>query len=148
MPKPRKREDELQRPRSRQGGDQPAVSKGQLWPTKKPQAGANWHSVAKRIWESFDSSGQVEFWQNSDWAFAFWICDQISDYQNSARRSAQQMDTLVRATERLLLTEADRRKARIELQHPSLEEEEDASVTAVADYKARLEVVKSTEETA
>lgn len=142
MPRPRKREAELAYPRERNGKDKGVVSdvtKGELLPVTIPHADSDWHPIAKRMYASFRTSGQAHFWQNSDWNFAWHVMDDLSEYKKSGKRSSMMLAEVNRALERLLVTEADRRKARIELMAPE-EEETPAAVIAIADYREALGV--------
>ncbi|UZJ23703.1 hypothetical protein RHODO2019_10835 [Rhodococcus antarcticus] len=132
------REAELARPRSRKGSDQPAVTKGVLRPTSQPEPDEGWHPIATTLYESLGSSGQADWYQDSDWAFAFSLCDDLSYYKRATKRSGQMLQTIYSAFERLLVTEGDRRRVRIELHEP--EEKSDAAVIAIADYQRDLGV--------
>ncbi|WP_392839984.1 hypothetical protein [Streptomyces sp. LN500] len=85
---------------------------------KIPNADRNWHPIAKRLWDSLKTSGQSDFYQNSDWAFAFSMCEDLSDHKKSGKRSGQMLQTVYSAFERLLVTEGDPRRVRIELNEP------------------------------
>lgn len=144
------READLARDRKRRGADQVAVTKGKMFPVTIPEPDADWHPIATMLWESLTRSGQKEFYQDSDWAFAYSLCEDLSLYKkplvNSKtgeeyyKRSGQMLQTIYSAMERLLVTEGDRRRVRIEL-HDGETEEDSASVTAIADYKQALGVV-------
>lgn len=153
------------------------VSKGMLMPAEVPKPKAEWHPIAKRLFESLSKSGQVHWFQESDWAVAYSLCDDLSRYkrqEDAAERtrriaedwdktagplseaervergypvsrprvasygSAAKMDVIYRQLQRLLVTEADRRQARIELEAPQLEVE-DAAVVQMSRYRAALE---------
>lgn len=83
MPTTPKRESELQRPRSRKGGNAPQVTRGQMMPTQKPAMDPKWHPIAKKLFISLGKSGQVAFFQNSDWAMAYSIVDDLSRYKHA-----------------------------------------------------------------
>ncbi|MEU0120642.1 MULTISPECIES: hypothetical protein [Streptomyces] len=131
------REDDLARPRSRKGTDQQSVTKGEMKPVKVPNADREWHPIARRLWDSLKSSGQADFYQNSDWAFAYSLCEDLSHYKKSGKRSGQMLQTIYSAFERLLVAEGDRRRVRIELSEPE-DEQDSAAVVAIADYKKEL----------
>lgn len=133
------RESDLARPRSRNGGEQTPVTKGTSRPAKPPAADSNWHPIARKIWDSLKKSGQSDFYEQSDWAYAYMLCDDISEYKKSRKRSAQMAQTIYSAMGNLLITEADRRRVRIELHDPE-DEETPASILAIADYKKDLGV--------
>ncbi|AVE00387.1 hypothetical protein SEA_OZZYJ_6 [Streptomyces phage OzzyJ] len=131
------READLARPRSRKGGDVQEVTKGEMRPVKIPNADRDWHPIARRLWDSLKTSGQADFYQNSDWAFAFSLCEDLSYYKKSGKRSGQMLQTIYSAFERLLVAEGDRRRVRIELHEPE-SETTPASVLAIADYRQEL----------
>lgn len=131
------REQNLARPRSRKGGDQQAVTKGELRGVTVPHADPDWHPIARKLWDSLKTSGQADFYQNSDWAFAYSICDDLSYYKGAGKRSGQMLQTIYTAMERLLVTEGDRRRVRIELHEPE-GDETPAAVLAIADYQKEL----------
>ncbi|QYW07853.1 terminase small subunit [Streptomyces phage RedBear] len=131
------READLARPRSRKGGDVQEVTKGEMRPVKIPNADRDWHPIARRLWDSLKTSGQADFYQNSDWAFAFSLCEDLSHYKKSGKRSGQMLQTIYSSFERLLVAEGDRRRVRIELHEPE-PETTPASVLAIADYRQEL----------
>ncbi|MFC0622829.1 phage terminase small subunit [Kribbella deserti] len=134
------RENDLARPRHRKGSDQTPVTKGRLRPTQAPDADPAWHPIATRLFESLSTSGQADFYQDSDWAFAYSLCDDLSYYKSGNKRSGQMLQAILSAMDRLLVTEADRRRVRIELHEPE-PDTTPAHLVAIADYKADLGVV-------
>lgn len=133
------REDDLARPRSRRGSQAPAVTRGLARDARAPGPDPSWHPIASQLWEAVIASGQADFYQQSDYAVLYSLCDDLSHFKRSAKRSAQMAQTIYSALGSLLVTEGDRRRARIELDLPA-DADDDASVTAIADYKKRLGV--------
>lgn len=138
---------DLARPRSRKGSDQQEVTKGLARPYEIPEPDANWHPIAKMLWDSLSTSGQSDFYQQSDWAFAYSVCEDLSFYKQPSiskdgyeyhKRSGQMLATIYSAMERLLVTEGDRRRVRIELAEPE-PEQSSAAVIAIADYQQGLD---------
>lgn len=134
------RESDLARPRSRKGSDQVPVTKGEARPVKIPNADSDWHPIARRLWDGIKSSGQADFYQNSDWAFAYSLCEDLSYYKKSGKRSGQMLQTIYSAFERLLIAEGDRRRVRIELHEP-VEDGPSASDEAIEQYKRDLGLI-------
>jgi hypothetical protein len=133
------RESDLARPRSRKGSEEQETKRGMMRPVRIPRADPDWHTAAKQLYESLKKSGQSDFYQQSDWAYAWALMDDFSHYKKAGKRSAQMAQTLYSALGNLLVTEGDRRRVRIELQEPE-PETTPASVLAIADYKRELEV--------
>lgn len=140
------READLARPRSRKGSDQVEVTRGELMPVTIPEPDPSWHPIALLVWDGLITSGQSQFYQNSDWAFAYSVCEDLSMYKRPhldrsgneyVKRSGQMLQTIYSALERLLITEGDRRRVRLELTTPEPDEDA-ATVTVMADYKAGL----------
>lgn len=104
----------------------PGLKRGKLRKTKAPEPSPEWDEVALMIYESLKTSGQEDWFQDSDWAFAFLLCDEITKYrrQSQTRANAQMLATLMSGMASLCMTEGDRRRARIELEEDSTSEED------------------------
>lgn len=134
-----RRESDLARPRERKGGKVQPVQKGRLREVTIPEADPDWHPIAKMIWESAQTSGQADYYQDTDYALLYSICEDISVYKDNSRRNGQILSSLYSTLGRLMFTEGDRRSLRLEL-HAD-EPEDDAEVHAIEDYKNRLKLV-------
>lgn len=144
------RSNDLARPRERKGGENAAVTKGVLRPVTIPDPDPTWHPIARMLWDSLVESGQSDFYQQSDWAFAFSLCEDLTRYKepykidaetgevNYGKRSGQMLQTIYSAMERLLVTEGDRRRVRIELTEPAAEENP-ATLVMMDSYRDGLE---------
>lgn len=136
------RSDDLARPRERKGGDNTAVTKGSSRPATIPQANEGWHPIALMLWNSTLESGQTDFYESSDYAFLYSVCEDLSYYKNApnGKRSGQMLVAIYGAFERLLLTEGDRRRVRLELQGEDTGPDE-AVAQVMGDYEKRLHLV-------
>lgn len=135
---------DLSRERDANRGDRPELKHGEKRPVTIPHGDKDWHPAAVRLYNALKTSGQSDFYQNSDWAFAWSLCDDLSDYKNQGRRSAQMAATIYSAFTSLLVTEGDRRRARIELTDAA-EEKQPASVAAMDRYRKGVYAVKNEE---
>ena len=145
IPKP---EAELKRPRKRKGANQQATLVGERreifmdW-----EADPEWHDIAQRIFNAAKSSGQADFYQDSDWAMLYSLCDDLSYYKTprewtdkdtgelrQQNRSGQMLQSIMSALASLMLTEGDRRKLRMELQAPP-EEKPNLTLLAMDKYR-------------
>jgi len=115
-------------------------------PVKIPNAPREWHPIARRLWDAMKTSGQSDFYQDSDWAMAFSLCDDLSYFKSPLvdrdgveyiKRSPEMLKAIMTGFERLLVTEGDRRRVRIELHEPE-PERDSAAIVAIADYRADL----------
>lgn len=132
-------EADLARPRKRKGGEHThkEVTKGTRRGVQWPEPSEDWHEIALMLWNGAKNSGQADFYQESDVAILYSLCDDLTYYKNSGKRSGQMLATIYSAMSSLLVTEGDRRRVSIELQEPP-SEESPAAVLAIASYKDAL----------
>lgn len=119
-----------------------------------PRADSSWHKVARRWYQSLAKSGQSRYYQPSDWAFATVIAEQLSrelteqvvgfSAEGGIQRAVIPMkgaslSACIKGMSSLLVTEGDRRRVRLEIQHAAaVDEDEQASVTSLADFQSKL----------
>lgn len=133
---PPKRTDQRRR-RNKPEGVQVTKAKGAHLVTP-PAANRQWHPVAKRWFDSLKTSGQSAFYEDSDWATAYLIAESMSrELHTGEPPSGASLAAWLKAMGSLLVTEGDRRRARLELERPTAEEVP-ADVDDLAEYRARL----------
>lgn len=66
--------------RIRRNADYTPVTKGEAGKrTAAPfVADEEWHPIALNLWESLENSGQSAFYEESDWAVAYFMCEAIT----------------------------------------------------------------------
>lgn len=116
----------------------PTVSQGQMQPTRWPRARRDWSYSVKEMYNSVKDSGTSYWYQQSDVTRLRFLCDEIERYKQAGKQSAMMYTALISEMSNLMFSEADRRKANIELQHPADNAEEDAQVAHIADYRDGL----------
>lgn len=107
---------------------------------KVPAASRDWHPLARDMYRSLAESGQSAFFEPSDWQSARLAAEATSRLLNSDRFSAVLLAAVDSMWSNLLMTEASRRRLRIELEKPKVDT---AAVSAVADldqFRKRLSV--------
>lgn len=134
------READLARPRERKGGEVIPVTRGVMQPVSWPHPPKEWHPIAKRLYDAAKKSGQADFYQQTDVALLFSIMDDLSTFKNSEKRSSMMAQVIYASLGPLLLSEGERRRARIELHQPEVQTEA-ASVTAITAYQRALGLV-------
>ena len=103
-----------------------------------PDADRDWHPVATRWFDSLKTSGQSVFYEDSDWAAAYITAESMSrELSTGEPINASIFQGWLKAMGSLMVTEGDRRRARLELQRPSAEEVP-ADVSELDEYRARL----------
>ena len=110
-----KRSDQRRR---RNASDGPPLVKGEAGaePTV-PEASESWHPIAVQWYESLLDSGQAQYYEQSDWATAYYIAEAMSRNLAAEKRfSAQLFQAVMSGMTDLLTTEGSRRRARIELE--------------------------------
>lgn len=128
--------DDLSRPRSRRNPDN-VVTKGVRKPVVKPPGRDTWEPFVKEFYDSLGSSGQSDFYQESDWHYARLVCDQLDAHYVSGMRSGQMFQSIMAAMTSLLATEGERRRVKIELTEPK-PTGPTAGVTAMEEARRRL----------
>lgn len=133
------RSTDLSRTRDSNRGDRPQLRKAELKEVVVPEPDPDWGNVAQMVWNSLQNSGQSVFFQDSDYAYAYLTCQYV-DYLNKnpgARGSAMLLATVSQMMTNLMMTEAERRRARIELETPE-PPAEPAHLAAVRDLRESL----------
>lgn len=103
-----------------------------------PPAEDRWHPIARDWYVSLQTSGQARYFEPSDWQAARYVAEVMSRHLKAKRLSAQLFAAVWSAMADLLTTEAARRRVRMEIERGDGEQQQPASVTAMADYKQRL----------
>lgn len=123
---------------------------------KAPDPDPDWHQVAKLWYESLADSGQSIYYEPSDWAMAYVLAESMSRDMNpqvvgiSERTGEAVVETIplkgaslsayLKGMTALLVSEADRRRASIELQRkpaPNPGDEEAATIARLDEYRDR-----------
>jgi hypothetical protein len=102
-----------------------------------PDPDPGWHPAALRWWDSLAESGQSKWYEPSDWAMAWVTAELLSGQLKTVKRSSVMISAIWDAMGKLLITEADRRRLRIELERgdpEKAEKERKAKVTRMRDY--------------
>ena len=103
-----------------------------------PPADPLWHTVASRWFESLKTSGQSAFYEDSDWATAYLLAESMSRSLSTGDPvTGAELAAWLKGMTPLMVTEGDRRRARLELERPSVEEVP-ADVSELDEYRARL----------
>jgi hypothetical protein len=110
---------------------------------KVPLADSEWHPLAKRWWKALRISDQTQFYQPSDWEHAYaWTqmwSDQLTSQMETGKLSAMFLATWDSAMGRLLITEGDRRRVRIELERTGqTDPDKEAGVASMTAWRKKL----------
>lgn len=97
-----------------------------------------WHPIALAWYESLAKSGQSYWYEPSDWAEAVFLAEVMSDALLAGNINGPKLSAILGGSSRLMTTEGDRRRMRIELSKPTVDADEDAAVTALDEYRARF----------
>ena len=142
------RESNLARPRERKGSDEQAAKRGLLkdialdW-----QPDAEWTDFTLNVWKSASASGMADFYQDTDYAELWFICQELNRYSEPRtntttgelyyKQSPEMVKALLTGLSNLGFTEGDRRRIRVELDAPE-PEVQSASVTALHLYQGGM----------
>ena len=101
----------------------------------RPRPKPTWHPLMRKWFSALGRSAQSQFYEPSDWAEAELWCDVMSEALKSKRGvTAFMMGTFSAFSSRLLTTEGDRRRVRLEIER---DVPEPAKVTSLAAFRAR-----------
>lgn len=122
----------------------------------QPEPDEKWHPAAAQWYRALAESGQATFYEPSDWATAWLIAESISrDLKPQVvgvndetgepvfaviPMKGANLSAYLKAMTALLVTEGDRRRARLELERsqPDVQDDKPAGVTALDEYRSRL----------
>src|SRR5215472_17022880 len=106
-----------------------------------PEANPRWHPQARSWFNSLALSGQSDFYEASDWATAVFGAQIYDMFLRTYR--ADLMPPFERLSARLGATVVDRKRSRIELDEPDVEDvDEEAADEAVIKWHGRLGIVR------
>lgn len=93
--------------------------------------------LARRWYESLRTSGQSEFYADSDWTSALIIARAIEKFEE--RPTAHMLTAILSGFGSLAATEGDRRRLRIELQRaPEVDLDAEAAVAEIDEWRTRF----------
>jgi len=101
-----------------------------------PATPRDWHPLAKEMFNSLKVSGQRALYAQSDWAFAKVTCARMSQLLFEKSTSGSAWAPVDAGLARLLATEGDRRRVRLELQRDDSAGSGDPKPTAPRRLKA------------
>lgn len=123
------------RRRANASSDGLEVSRGASMPSAAPEPAPYWHEMALEIYESMCESGQSVYWEQSDYAVLWLMCDQLhalyqpqflgmqgdgigiqKPFYGKRAMTASEIGAIMKTLGGLGATEGDRRRMRIELQ--------------------------------
>lgn len=120
-----------------------------------PDASDEWHPIARTWFDSLAGSGQAALYESSDWALAAVLAESISrelkpqpvvigQGENATIEMHEQpmkgatLAAFLKGCTALLITEADRRRAAVELQTKRADDGEPAPVTDIRSWREAL----------
>lgn len=99
-----------------------------------PPPTRRWNTRAKRWYRSLAESGQAEFYEPSDWAFAQLLADQLTD-ELAGEARATMLNAILAGMSKLGTTETDRRRMRIEVERHDDAPVDDDEVAILDQYR-------------
>lgn len=94
----------------------PATDRVDGKPVMIPETPEHWHPLAQQMFNGLRDSAQSSFYQQSDWAFALITCERMSLLLADDSPNASAWSDVNAALGRLMVTEGDRRRMRLEVQ--------------------------------
>ena len=106
----------------------------------RPPAAEHWHPYVVGMYDALAESGQSQFFESSDWQFAFLLMERMSRLLERDDPAPAAWVGVDRGLARLLVTEGDRRQMRLELERKTVRaQSDDARAEAtISDIRKRL----------
>jgi hypothetical protein len=101
-----------------------------------PEPESHWHVLARRWYLALGKSGQSDFYEPSDWAEAAMIAEGIHRLFSAGKMSSMMFSSVLTQSARLMTTEGDRRRLRVELERGV--DVHDEAAAAEAEYRKQL----------
>jgi hypothetical protein len=103
-----------------------------------PPLGFSTNLIAEQWYASLADSGQAQFYEPSDWQAARVVAHELGRALNGDKPSAMLFAAVWSAMGELLTTEGARRRVRMEINRGKPEDTQDATVTALDEYRASI----------
>lgn len=129
---------------------------------ERPLPDEKWHHIAKMVYDSFEQSAQVVYYEPTDWAQAYIFCESLSrdlspqvvgvtegHYDPESKEftagevhmaviplKGSSLSAYLKSMSNLLMTETDRRRAHIEIKRAAFYEQSAELPTGVTDIAA------------
>jgi hypothetical protein len=104
-----------------------------------PLADSEWHPTAKKWYQALRFSGQSAWYEASDWMEAYVAAEVLSEMLDAEKLSAMLFASWSSHTARLLVTEGDRRRVRIELEKAGKDDPDKAAgVASMQSWRKKL----------
>jgi hypothetical protein len=114
----------------------PPLARGKF---RVPLADGEWHETAKKWYQALRYSGQSAYYEASDWMEAYVAAEVLSQMLDAEKLSAMMFAAWSSHTARLLVTEGDRRRVRIELERAGkTDPDAEAAVADIKDWRKKL----------
>lgn len=153
-PVPKRSTQRRRRNKAEDGQEITTAATGAPAAPQVPPADENWHPIARRWYESLAASGQSRWYEPSDWATAYLLAESMSRdlgdqvvgvtptgeiLRDKIPLKGASLAAYLKAMSTLMVTEGDRRRARLELERAgSTDPDEDAAVAKMDEYRKRL----------
>lgn len=120
---------------------------------RPPPASRDWHPVATRWYRALAASGQAAYYEPSDWATAYLLAEVISrdlhpqvvgqdpdtglPIEKAMPVKGASLAAWLKAMTGLMVTEGERRRARVELTRGDDQPDEEGAVSKLDEYRRR-----------
>ena len=132
-----KRSEERTR-RNKTGDDGLEIVRGEALPYEWTDPSFDWEKPIQRYYLSFQKSGMAAYLQQTDVEQLWLACELLDRQFKSGRPSAMLVGEAMKMTDGLGATEGERRRIKIELDKPKVDDSADKYDAKITDIRDRL----------
>lgn len=120
------------------GEDGLEIKRGVAQPYEWTDPSFDWEKPIQRYYESFQKSGMAAYFQQTDVEQLWMACEWMNRQWASGRPSAMILQEAMKMTDGLGATEGERRRLKIELDKPKVDDSADKYDAKITDIRDRL----------
>lgn len=84
-------------------------------PAAQPERNPDWSYTANMMWDAMAVSAQARFYQPTDWAVGYFLCNTVTAFEQAGSSNGQMVASILSGCSSLMFTEGERRRVGVQL---------------------------------